>query len=109
MTLQHSNTSSFQRQPLFQPRRKTATGPGEPLPYIPSLEKWNVFLEHLKEMPIAKKSITYLRCKFHSCIWINEFLYDLKLLFFYFNLVPRYCSEKYIKYTQTHKIWNAGF
>lgn len=29
--------------------------------------------------------------------------------YFYFNLVPQYCSEKYIKYTQTHMIWNAGF
>lgn len=54
MTLWHSNTSSSQWQPLFQPRRKTATGPGAPLPYIPSLEELNVFLEHLEEMPIAK-------------------------------------------------------
>lgn len=54
MTLQHLNISSFQWQALFQPRRKTATGSGQSLPYIPSLEELNVFLEHFKEMPIAK-------------------------------------------------------
>lgn len=51
MTLQHSTSTTYLSQ-WHQPWAELPQGPH--LPYILSLKEMNVFLDHLKEIPIAK-------------------------------------------------------